>query len=122
MPVSSRPGTGRSRGAVGAAGEHDRVELRAAARSTGTSTPTLTPVRNSTPSARIRCEPAVEDPLLQLELGDAVAQQAADAVGALEHGDAVAGAVQLIGRGEAGRPGADDRDALAGADAPAAAA
>ena len=53
--------------------------------------------------------------LLELELGDAVAQQPADAVGALEDRDLVPGAVQLIGGGEAGRTRADDRDRLAGA-------
>ena len=63
----------------------------------------------------MRVEAAVEDPLLQLELGNAVAQQAADAIGALEHRDPVAGAVQLLGGGQAGRAGADDGDALAGA-------
>ena len=59
---------------------------------------------------------AVEKPLLHLECGNPVPQQAADAVRALEHRDEVARPVQLIGRGEAGRPGSDDRDALAGAD------
>ena len=52
--------------------------------------------------------------LLHLEVGDAVAQQAADAVVALEHGDGVPGAGELLGGGEAGRPGADDGDGLAG--------
>jgi hypothetical protein len=41
--------------------------------------------------------------LLHLELGDAVAQQAADAVGALVDGDGVSGAGELLGGGEAGR-------------------
>ena len=40
-------------------------------------------------------EPPIEHALLHLELGDAVAQQPADAIGLLEHGDAVARAVQL---------------------------
>ena len=46
--------------------------------------------------------------LLELEVGDAVAQQAADAVGALEDRDPMAGPVELVGGGQAGRPGADD--------------
>ena len=46
-------------------------------------------------------EAALEVALLHLELGDPVAQQAADAVGPLEHDDVVAGAGQLLGRGEA---------------------
>ena len=74
-----------------------------------------TPVRNSTPSGRHQREPAVEEPLLDLELGDAVAQQAADAIGTFEDRDLVAGSIQLVGRGEAGRARADDRDSLAGA-------
>jgi hypothetical protein len=52
--------------------------------------------------------------LLHLEVGDAVAQQAADAVVALEDRDGVARARQLLGGGESGRTGADDRDGLAG--------
>ena len=60
-------------------------------------------------------EAAVEVALLHLELGDAVAQQPADAVGALEHDDGVPGARELLGGGQAGRPGPDHGDALAGA-------
>ena len=59
-------------------------------------------------------EAAVEDRLLHLELGDAVAQQATGPVGPLVDGDGVAGAGQLLGGGEAGRAGADDGDGLAG--------
>src|SRR5690606_35125485 len=57
---------------------------------------------------------AVDVPLLHLELGDAVPQQAADAVGPLVDGDGVAGPGQLLGGGQAGRAGADDGDGLAG--------
>ena len=57
-------------------------------------------------------QPPVEVLLLHLELGDAVAQQAADLVGALVDRDRVAGAGQLLGGGQAGRAGADDRDGL----------
>ena len=56
-------------------------------------------------------EAPVEVALLHLELGDAVAEQPADAVGPLEHDDAVAGAGELLGGGQAGGPGADHRDA-----------
>ena len=55
------------------------------------------------------------DRLLHLEVGDAVAQQAADAIVALEHRDACGRPVQLLGRGQARRARADDRDRLAGA-------
>ena len=58
---------------------------------------------------------AVDDPLFQLEVGDAVAQQAADAVVLLEDHHLVAGAGKLLGGGQPGGPGADDGHALAGA-------
>ena len=58
---------------------------------------------------------AVEDRLLHLELGDAVAEQAADAVGALEHHDLVACTRQLLRCREASGTGSDDGDLLAGA-------
>ena len=57
---------------------------------------------------------AVDDVLFQLEVGNAVAQQAADAVGLFIDGDGVAGAAQLLRGGQAGRPAADHGDALAG--------
>ena len=51
--------------------------------------------------------------LVELHVRDAVHEQAADAVGALEHGDRVAGLVQLGGGAQARRAGADDGDLLA---------
>ena len=60
--------------------------------------PTPALVRNSVPSASIWREAPLEVALLHLELGDAVAQQPADAVGALEHDDVVAGAGAAAGR------------------------
>ena len=59
-------------------------------------------------------EAPLEMVLLHLELGDPVAQQPTDAVGALEHDDVVAGAGELLGGGETGRPRADDGDPLTG--------
>jgi hypothetical protein len=58
----------------------------------------------------------VDEVLLHFEIGDAVAQQAADAVVLFEHGDGVAGARQLLRGGQAGRTGADHGHALAGLD------
>src|SRR5262249_59656804 len=55
---------------------------------------------------------AVEMALFHLELGDAVAEQPADALGALEHDDRVSRPVELLGDREAGRARADDRDFL----------
>ena len=57
----------------------------------------------------------VDDRLVHLEVGNAVAEQAADPVGLLEHGRRMAHPRQLLRAGEAGRAGADDGDALAGA-------
>ena len=64
---------------------------------------------------------AVHVLLFHLEVGDAVAQQAADLVVALVHGDGVAHPGQLLRDGQPGGAGADDGDRLAGAGAPAAA-
>ena len=59
-------------------------------------------------------ESAVDVALLHLEFGDAVAQQTADAVGPFEHRDVMAGAGQLLGRGQPGWTGSDDGDGLPG--------
>ena len=114
MPSSSRPSTGRSR---------PRVEPPASSTASYSSRSCCDGDVDADVDAGAELgalgahllEPPVEDPLLHLELGDAVAQQPADAVGPLEHDDVVPGAGQLLGGGEAGRAGADDRDALAGA-------
>ena len=53
--------------------------------------------------------------LLQLHVGNAIHEQAAGAVGALEDEDAVARFVELRGSAEASGAGADDGDLLAGA-------
>ena len=58
---------------------------------------------------------ALHDLLVELHVRDAVHEQAADAVVAFEHGDQMAGPVELRGGGQAGRAGADDGDFLAGA-------
>src|SRR5690606_8904253 len=49
-----------------------------------------------------------DDRLLQLEIGDAVGEQAARLGRLLVDMHLMAGAGELLGRGEAGRPGADD--------------
>src|ERR671937_667108 len=59
-------------------------------------------------------EAAVDQPLLEFELGDAVAEEAAGEIVALEHGDPVSRAGQLLGGCEAGRAASDDRDRAAG--------
>src|SRR3546814_9148060 len=57
---------------------------------------------------------AVDLPLLELEIRDAVAHQPADAVLTVEQGDVMAGAGELLRAGHARRPRSDDSDALAG--------
>src|SRR5690606_15654181 len=57
---------------------------------------------------------AVDKVLLQLEIGNPVAQQAARPAFTLIDMDFMTGAAQLLGGSHAGRTGPDDRDALAG--------
>ena len=57
---------------------------------------------------------AVDQMLLHLEVGNAVAQQSAGFLILLVDMRLMADARELLRRGEAGRPGADDGDALAG--------
>ena len=67
------------------------------------------------PSAVEQIDAALNDALVELHVGNAVHEQAADAVGPLEDGDPVPGLVEL-GRGsQPGRPGADHGHLLAGA-------
>src|SRR5690606_33129452 len=57
-------------------------------------------------------EPAIDDVLLHLEVGDAIAQQPAGLLGGLVNDRRVARAVQTRGGGQTRRPAPDDRDAL----------
>ena len=86
-----------------AAAEADGVELGRGAPAAVMSTPTLVAGPEDDPLGLHLLEPAVEVPLLHLEVGDAVAEQAADPVGALEDGDRVPGAGELLGAGQPGR-------------------
>ena len=58
-------------------------------------------------------QPAVEDVLLHLEIGNAVAQEPADAVGFLEKLHRMPGAIQLLRGRKPRRTGAHHRDSLA---------
>src|SRR5690606_18860061 len=60
------------------------------------------------------CAASADDPLLQLELRDAEGQQTADLRVAVEHHRGHAVPHQHVGAAQAGRAGADHRDALAG--------
>ncbi|MDQ0814012.1 hypothetical protein QFZ63_005726 [Streptomyces sp. B3I7] len=112
-PLSSRPGTGRSRGGGGAGGDDDGVvPLAQVVR--GDVAADLDAGAEAGALRAHLFDAAVDVPLLHLELGDAVAEQAADAVGALVDGDGVAGPGELLGGGEARRSRADDGDGLAG--------
>ena len=59
---------------------------------------------------------ALDDALVELHVGDAVHQKAADAVVALEHRDPVASPVEPVSGSQTGGAGADDGDLLAGTD------
>ena len=114
-PSSSRPGTGRSRlvsaPPVSSTASNSACSCSALMVSLASlvtllpsgSAPTSTPVRKTTPSACICSMRRSMWRLLHLEVGDAVAQQAADAAVLLEHRHRVAGARQLLRRGQAGR-------------------
>ena len=130
-PSRSRPGTSRSRGRVApparTTASKSSTSRRAGTTVTSgaqaTATPRSSPGSGGCPSAsaaggcadRGRAaeldalgpqlgQPAVEDRFLHLELGDAVAQQAAGPLGPLVDHDRVAGPGQLLG-GRPGRPG-----------------
>ena len=96
------PGHGQIARVAGAAGQHDGVEV---APQVGH--------RHGDADVGVRLEDdafllhdgeaAFQKPLLHLELGDAVAKEPADAVGALEDDHRVAGAVELLRAGQPGR-------------------
>ena len=120
-PAARGRGPGRSRGLVAPLDEHDGVEVAAQLRRRCTSTPTCDAGAEGHALGRHLLHAAVDEPLLHLEVGDAVAQQPADPVGALEERDRVPGARELLRAGHAGGPRADDGDLLAGAPLAAAA-
>ena len=108
-----------------AAGEDDGVELRAQLLGRQVAVPAAADLDAGDEPGALGAhlvQPPVEHGLLHLELGDAVAEQAADAVGPLVDGHVVPGAGELLGGGQPGGAGADDGDLLAGALAPASAA
>ena len=94
------------------AAEHDRVELPPQAGDRQIDAD-LDPGPELDPFGHHQRQPAIDEALLELELRNAVAKQPADPIGALEDGHLVPDFVELVGSGEAGRPRADDGDALA---------
>jgi hypothetical protein len=114
-PLSVRPSADRSRGTVAPGAQHDRVEvLRSSSR-----LDVLADVGVADELDAFLLHELMRrrttDALVELHVRDAVHQQAARAVGALEHGDRVARPVELRGGREPGGPRADHRDLLAGA-------
>ena len=93
----------------GAAAQHDRVVGRTQVRG-GDAGAGLDAAAELGALGPHLVEPPVQVPLLHLELGDAVPQQAAGRVVALEHGHRVPGPGQLLGGRQPGRAGADHRD------------
>ncbi len=108
-------------GLLGAAGEDHRIAF---AEQPGD--------RDARPHMAVRAElhpfrlhlrhPLVDPVLLHLEVGNAVAEQAADPVALFVDDDGVAGTGELLGAGEAGRPGSHHGHPLAGAVPPGSAA
>ena len=113
MPASSRPGIGQVAPHGGASGEDDGVVVGAQLVDGDVDADVDAGAELGALGAHLG-EPPVQVPLLQLEFGDAVAQQAADPVGPLVDGDGVPGPGELLGGGEPGGAGADDGDPLAG--------
>ncbi len=107
------PGHRQVPGHPGAAGQHDRV-IGGAQRFRGNVGARFDAAAEFGALGPHLVQPPVQVPLLQLELGNAVAQQAAGRVVAFEHGDRVTGPGQLLGRREPGRARADHRHRTAG--------
>ena len=121
MPASSRPGAGQVARERRAGGDDERVVTTAQVVGGDVDTDVDAGAELHALGAHL-LEAAVEVVLLHLELGDAVAQQATDAVVTLVDLDGVTGARELLRDREAGRAGTDDADRLAGRRGSAAAA
>src|SRR3546814_3952177 len=96
---------------LGAAGQHDCVETVEQFLRRHVDADMHTRPEGDT-LARHLFHAAVDLPLLELEIRDAVAHQPADAVLTVEQGDVMAGAGELLRAGHARRPRSDDSDAL----------
>jgi hypothetical protein len=107
-PRQLAPGHGQRARRRGAAGEEHGV-VRPAQRREAHVAPGLGARPELDPLRGHLREALVEHRLVELEVGHAVAQQPADAVVLLEHGDRVAHAPQLLRGGEAGGARTDDR-------------
>ncbi len=113
MPSRSRPGIGKIARLLGAAGQRHRVIAIEQIVDRQVHADIGAVMEGHALGFHLRDAP-VNDVLLHLEVGNAVAQQAAGLGPALEDMDVVAGAGELLRAGHAGRSGADDGDLLAG--------
>ncbi len=101
-PLSSRPGTGRSRGMVEPMQSTTASKSRLRSSTAEVAADVDAGAEHDALVAHL-LHAALDDVLLELEVGDAQSQQAADVVVALEDGDRVAGAVDLLRRRHARR-------------------
>ena len=113
MPLSSRPGIGRSRG-FSAPPASTTASCSAASLSTGIVDADMDAVMEGHAFGLHLLDAAVDVHLLHLEVGDAVAHQAAGLGAALVDVHVMAGARELLRAGQARRARADDGDLLAG--------
>src|SRR5262245_16047661 len=91
------PGDGQVAGSRGAAGQEDRIEFALKFIDRYVRTDVGVGVEHDAFFAH-QVEPPVENILLHFEFGNAVSQESADTIGALENGDPVPRLIQLSGR------------------------
>src|SRR5262249_21868464 len=99
-------------GPSGAAAKHERIEL--GAELLGRVILADLPVGNEfDPFGGHEIDTALDDPFVKLHVGNAVHEQAANAVGTLEDRNLVPGTIELGSARQSRGAGADDRDLLA---------
>ena len=110
MPASSRPGTRQVARRLRPARQHHRVVIGQQLVDRDVDADLDAGAERDAFGLHLR-DAAVDQVLFHLEVGNAVAQQAADAVVLLEQGHRMAGAGQLLGAGQARRARAHHRHA-----------
>src|SRR5699024_4505198 len=116
IPLAPRPGTVSSRGTLAPVARTTASKRDRSSEALGVRADPSDVHPGAEPGAlgAHLLQPALEVALLELELGDPVAQQPAEAVVALEHHHGVPGTGQLLGGGQPRRSGADHGDGAAG--------
>ena len=112
MPLSSRPGTGRSRGCSAPPAKKDGVKALRQRLHGNIYADVGVGLEDYAFGAHL-LDAAINDMLFKLEVRNAVAEQAADAVVLFKNCDGVAGAAQLLRSSKTRGAAADDGDALA---------